>query len=167
MSLEFNKIFRRTNFVDPPIFTIEYTGTLRKEEMLEPQICEYTYNSANAPATSPKYDVTNVAKWGIEHSNNEHRVMEILEERGNYVKFQLKLLDEKGWSPLIRNKDIMNLRVHLSAHMVEKKEEVKFVGSKHSKVYHEEDCFVVKRIKKPLELSKEELTKRRLCKHED
>ncbi len=149
----------------PKIEGAQFIGVLPKSKMLEPQVVEYIHKCRD-------WRIKNVAGWVIEASNNPSLVIEILETAGNYIKFQLKILDERGWSPIIGDPDHMNLRILLHAHldissMPQQPQEEEKVGSKRSKIYHDKNCFSVKRIKKVLKLIPEQKLKRRLCKHED
>lgn len=141
----------------PRIDILTFAGTLKKEEMLEPQVVEYTYTGDETAGINPDTHLDNVLSWEIEKSNNPEREIKILEVDGNYIKFHIHLLSEAGWSPIINEdgsfKDEMNLRVLLWAHMGDKiadaiaEQEAKYISSPTSMVYHTEDCAYAKKIK--------------------
>lgn len=163
--LKFSKVFRRTNWADPPVFTVEFTGQLPKDRMLEPQEAEFTYDPATGPGASGKYDLKKVKYWTIDKSIApevcEHG---IVETEGNHIKVRFRLKNEKGWCPIMGDSEHMNMRVHAYAHMTEDLTE--YVGTKRSNVYHNPDCYIAKRIKEPIKISETEMSKRRLCRKE-
>ena len=137
------------------IDTIEFVGLLAKEDMLEAQVGEYNTEK-------------DVNFWGIDDSPNPNREIKILEQDKRHIKFHIKNLNERGWSPLVNDPTKMNLRVWVFANYGEQPlfRTESFIGSKRSKVYHKKNCYFTKRIKSPIKLTEEDIEKRRKCKRE-
>ena len=148
--LKFSKAYMKSK--SPRLDVIEFVGQLEKKDLLVPQIAEYTYTGKETIHQFAHYHRKNVNRWTIEKSISKDWVMEILETKGNYIKFQFKVINKDAWSSFYDKKGYINLRVNLFAHMTKPGESgptryPKYVSSKTSKVYHKPVCSYCKRIK--------------------